>query len=117
DYAAALRRAEAAVRLAPGDGNDLNTLGVAQYRASRYAEALVTLTKSEKLNTSKDGPRPSDVAFLAMAQHQLGQKDEARSTLARLRELMKRPAWEKNADAQGFLREAEELIAGKAGDK
>jgi serine/threonine protein kinase len=49
-YALGLRQAEAAVRLAPGNGKMLNTLGVAQYRAGRYAEALATLTQSAKLN-------------------------------------------------------------------
>jgi Flp pilus assembly protein TadD len=113
----ALRRAEAAVRLAPADGNSLNTLGVAQYRTGKLAEALGTLAQSEKLNTSKQGPNPADLAFLAMTQHQLGKKEEAQATLARLREVMKQPAWEKNAEAQGFLHEAEELIEGKATDK
>jgi hypothetical protein len=40
----------------------------------------------------------------------LGQKDEARTTLARLRELVKAPEWASNEDAQAFLREAGELI-------
>jgi WD40 repeat protein/tRNA A-37 threonylcarbamoyl transferase component Bud32 len=112
-YALALRRAEAGVRLAPQDGNILNTLGVAQYRTSRYAEALATLTQAEKLNATKDGPNPSDLAFLAMAQHQLGKKAEANATLGRLREAMKQRLWAKDAEAQDFLREAEELIEGK----
>ena len=47
-----------------------------------------------------------------MTQHQLGKKDEAKATLARLREIMKQPAWLKNAEAQGFLGEAETLING-----
>ena len=52
-----------------------------------------------------------------MAHQQLGHKEQAQATLARLREVMKQPAWEKNADAQDFLREAEGLIEGKAGEK
>jgi Flp pilus assembly protein TadD len=116
-YALALCRAEAAVRAAPGDGNILNTLGVAQYRAGRFAEALVTLTKSDKLNATKDGPHRADLAFLAMAQHRLGKKDEAKATLGRLREVMKERAQANDAEAQGFLREAEELIEEKPAAK
>jgi WD40 repeat protein/tRNA A-37 threonylcarbamoyl transferase component Bud32/Flp pilus assembly protein TadD len=113
---AALRRAEAAARLAPGDGSILNTLGVTQYRLGDYAKALETLERSEKLNAAKNPP-VTDLAFLAMAHHQLGHKEQARATLTRLREVMKQPAWAKNAEAQGFLREAEELIDGKPADK
>jgi hypothetical protein len=116
-YALALRQAQAAVRMAPGDGFILNTLGVAQYRTRRYAEALATLLQSEKLNARESGtPPPADLAFLAMAQHQLGKKDEAKVTLGQLREVMKQPAWAKNAEAQGFLHEAEGLIGGEAAD-
>src|SRR5262249_6958164 len=38
-YQSALRQAGAACRLKPGNGLFLNTLGVAQYRVARYAEA------------------------------------------------------------------------------
>src|SRR5262249_58295321 len=55
EYARALEQAEEAVRGAPENGYILNTLGVAQYRAGRYADALATLTKSEKMNATKDG--------------------------------------------------------------
>jgi Flp pilus assembly protein TadD len=83
-YARALRQAEAAVRQAPENGFFLNTLGVAQYRAGRYADALATLTKSQKLNATTGGSIPADLAFLAMAQHHLGKKDEANTALGRL---------------------------------
>jgi Tol biopolymer transport system component len=116
-YARALSHAEAAVRLVPEDRNALNTLGVAQYRAGHYTDALVTLTKSEKLDVTKDGVQPSDLAFLAMTQHQLGKKGEAKATLGRLREVMKLPRWAQNAEGVSFLREAEQLIEGKADDK
>jgi WD40 repeat protein/serine/threonine protein kinase len=57
--------------------------------------------------------RPQNLAFLAMAQHQLGFPEQARTTLARSQEALKRPQWARNAEAQGFLREAEALIEGK----
>ncbi|HTU93820.1 MAG TPA: protein kinase [Gemmataceae bacterium] len=117
EYVRALREAEAAAHLAPRDGNFLNTLGVAQYRAGRYADALATLTKSAKLNAAKANTLPTDLAFLAMAQHKLGKKDEAKTTLDRLRQVMKQPNWEQSGEAVGFLREAEELIEGKTAGK
>jgi WD40 repeat protein len=115
-YARALRQAETAVRLAPEKGANLNTLGVTQYRVGRYADALVTLTKSEKLNATKEGSIPADLAFLAMTQHKLGKKDQAKATLDRLREVMKQPRRGRDTEARSFLREAEELIEGKAGN-
>jgi hypothetical protein len=116
-YARALRQAEAAVNLAPKNGNILNTLGVAQYRVGRYANALDTLTKSEKLNATKGGSLPADIAFLAMTQHQFGKKNEAKATLGRLRAAMKQPHWGNDIEAAVFLREAEELIEGKVAGK
>jgi tetratricopeptide (TPR) repeat protein len=116
-YTAALRRAVAAVRLAPGNGEILNTLGVAQYRAGRYADALTTLTKSEKLNATEEFLHHLDLAFQAMARHRLGQGAEAKATLARLPKVKDRPGWAPPAGAREFLREAEELIEGKAVDK
>jgi tetratricopeptide (TPR) repeat protein len=116
-YTAALRRAEAAVRAAPGDGNILNTLGVTHYRLGEYVSALETLVQSVKLNAAQGHPYPSDLAFLAMAHQQLGHKEQAQATLARLLDMMKQPNWQTNTEAQGFLREAEELIEGRAADQ
>jgi tRNA 2-selenouridine synthase SelU len=113
DYALALRQAEAAVRLAPRDENFLTTLGISQFRAGRYAEALSTLAKSEKLSAAKRGRQARNLAFLAMAQYQLGKTDEAKATLGRLREVRKQPRWPIDvAEAAYFLREAEGLIGG-----
>jgi hypothetical protein len=82
-----------------------------------YAVALDTLTTSEQLNAEKDGPHPADLAFLAMAQRKLGKEDDAKATLGVLRKVMKQARWANDAEAQGFLREAEELIEGKPADK
>jgi Flp pilus assembly protein TadD len=112
-YARALRHAEFAVRAAHKNGHILNTLGVAQYRVGRYTDALATLTKSEKLNATKEGSLPVDLAFLAMTQHQLGKKDEAKETLGRLREIMKDQRWMQDIESVRFLREAEQLIVGE----
>jgi predicted NACHT family NTPase len=116
-YLQALSQAEAAVRLLPEVGIIVNTLGVAQYRMGRYPEAQATLTRSEKLNATKDGSHAADLAFLAMTQHQLGKKDEAKATLARLRKVMEQTRWADDPEAVSFLCEAEELIEGSEENK
>jgi hypothetical protein len=125
-YVLALRRAEDAVRQSRAFiESDYSTLGIAQYRVGRYADTLTTLIKAEKINATKKGSRPVrldffqqvNLAFLAMTQYRLGQENEAKATLARLREIMKQPRGSKDAAAVGFLREAEELIEGKAAGK
>ena len=115
-YARALRQAEAAVQTDRDNGRNVNTLGVAHYRLGAYAKAVETLKQSEKLNTTEGGSQPSDLAFQAMAQHQLGHKEQAQAMLARLREVMKQKNWAQNTEAQGFLGEAEALIEGKPAD-
>jgi WD40 repeat protein len=103
----ALRLAEAACQTVPEDGLHQSALGVAQYRAGRYHDAVTTLTRSNQLNsTSPGGSFPADLAFLALAQHRLGQTAKARTALGRLRETMKNLRWARNQDAQAFLREA-----------
>ena len=93
--------------MAPDNLNILNTLGVAYYRVGKYKKAIDTLGRCDKLRTESI---PDDLAFLAMAQHQLGQKEQARATLERLRQIMKNWPWTTNGEAQGFLRETEELL-------
>ena len=56
--------------------DDLNTLGAALYRAGRFDEAIRRLEESIRLPGGES--RPEDWAFLAMAHHRLGHRDEAR---------------------------------------
>ena len=110
-YRSALMQAQTACRLAPHNRSYVATLGITQYRLGKFqkeqhAHALATLTKC-------DPSDPATLAFLAMTQHQLGQKEEARATIARLREVMHKPEWAKNEEAQAFLREAKVLIESK----
>jgi WD40 repeat protein/serine/threonine protein kinase/ribosomal protein S27E len=107
----ALAQMNAACERAPDNIEYRIALGVAHYRLGKfqkdqYQNALATLTKC-------DQKQPTTLAFVAMTQHQLGQKDQARTTLARLRETMKAPQLASNAEAAAFLREAAELIDGK----
>jgi eukaryotic-like serine/threonine-protein kinase len=111
-YRKALRFSEEACQLEPENGNLLNTLGVAYYRVGNYEKALDVLSRSDKINALRyKGSRPSDLAFLAMAHQQLGHGKEAQAELERLRERMKDLRWAQDAQSQGFLREAEELLA------
>jgi WD40 repeat protein len=113
-YERALRQAEAACRLTPNHAVHLNTLGVAYFRVGKYQEALKALAGSNKLRKESD---PSNLAFLAMAQHRLGQKEQARATLERLRGVIKQPPWAKDAEAQGFVRQAEEVLNTNPADR
>jgi WD40 repeat protein/serine/threonine protein kinase len=112
-YRQALRQAEEACRLAPENGAAVKTLGVAQYRLGQYPAAVETLTRSLTLNVTANGPHPARLQWLARAQHQLGRKEEAQATLARLREALAKPQWTYWASSPeyvAFQREAEALL-------
>jgi WD40 repeat protein/serine/threonine protein kinase len=109
-YRLALRQAEAACQQSPEYGVFLSTLGVAQYRAGQYKDAVATLTHADELNSvAFQGSIPVDLAFLATAHHRLGQTEKLRAALSRLREAMKKPQWAHDQESRGFLREAEAL--------
>ena len=112
-YALALRQPRAAAQTDPGNGFYLKTLGVAHYRVGRYAKALEALTQSDKLSARRGGPFPATLAFLAMAHHQLGHKEQAQMMFGRLRETMRQPWWANDPERHGFVREVEELLQGK----
>ncbi len=95
----------------PDSGACLNTLGVAQYRVGEFQAALETLTRSKELNgKDHDGESPTDVAFLAMTLHQLGETDKAHERLLQLRKIMQQPKWSDDQELMGFVEEAEALI-------
>ena len=120
EYRYALRLAREAVRVSPGTGIILNTLGVAQYRVDQFAEAVDTLTESDRINSQEprisrlQGSLPADLAFLAMAYHKLGEKQKALDFLRRLQRAVERPGRVLDGESHAFLREAETLIFGKA---
>jgi Flp pilus assembly protein TadD len=110
--ARALQQAREACRIEPDNGDYVNTLGVALYRNERYQAALETLTRSDKLDAVVyKGSIAQDLAFWAMAQHQLGQGEAAQQTLERCRQAVKADRAAGNlAEAHAFLKEAETVL-------
>jgi WD40 repeat protein/Flp pilus assembly protein TadD len=116
DPVLAARLAAFAVALSPGEQASLNTLGVALYRAGRFAQAIETLGKSLKAGKGRfDG---FDLLFLAMAHHRLGHGalaracyDQAVDWLGRQKSLSEQDAKE----LAGFRAEATSVLAGPPG--
>ncbi len=73
----ALPLAQRAVRLAPGNGMYLNTLGVIYYRLGECDKAAATLRDSLKASAGKTDA--FDLFFLAMTYHHLGDPKQART--------------------------------------
>lgn len=96
-----VRLAEVGLKGAPetGKANYLNTLGAALFRAGRFDDAIRRLDEAVRLRVGVS--EPSDWAFLAMAHHRLGHRDEARRWLDRLRN------HQPSADPNGFWNELE----------
>jgi WD40 repeat protein len=113
-YQRALRQAERACELRPGNVFILNTLGVTCYRAGAYARAVETMEKCLALRPEKDRALTyADLAFLAMAHHQLGNAGQARAYLTKLRALAGQThMFRDEADFRAFLAEVEKLIKG-----
>src|SRR5262249_38872400 len=76
DPAIAARLAAFALAVSPGEQGILNTLGVARYRAGRFARAIEALEQS--LEAGKGRLDGFDLFVLAMAHHQLGHGAQAR---------------------------------------
>jgi tetratricopeptide (TPR) repeat protein len=117
DMVLAARLAAFAVALSPGEQMSLNTLGVALYRAGKFAEAIEPLEKSLKAGKGQfDG---FDLFFLSMAHHRLGQGAEARACFDRAMHWLRD---QKNLPEQfarelaDFRAEAESVLAGISGE-
>jgi serine/threonine protein kinase/WD40 repeat protein/Flp pilus assembly protein TadD len=113
----AARMAAFAVALAPGDQTSLNTLGVAQYRASRFASAIETLQRS--LAAGHGQFDAFDLFFLAMAHHRLGHRAEARPCFDRaVRWVSEQKALNPRhaSELAAFRAEAESVLTGRAGE-
>ena len=107
-----MRWAQRASVLDPKSLAIANTLGVAQYRAGAFADALATLRHADSRNAKrKVYARSNDLAFIAMALHRLGKTQEARAALAQLQSRMKNTKDADDAGARACAAEAERLLA------
>jgi len=114
-YEQALAWARRAIDSAPNNGAIMNTLGVAEYRAGDFAAAVETLNASAELNARSTGAfATADLAFLAMAHHQLSNDEEAGRHLEQLRYSLELNRWKKDAESQAFLVEAEQVTSALA---
>jgi tetratricopeptide (TPR) repeat protein len=117
DPVLAARLAAFAVALAPGKQLSLNTLGVALYRAGKFAEAITTLEKS--LDAGKGQFDAFDLFFMAMAHYRLGHGSEARACYDRaVRWLQGQRALspDHSKELADFRAETEAVLAGQPGE-
>lgn len=124
----ALRRARAACELDPRNAHLQCTLGLAQYRAERYEEAIATLQLAQQTNR-QGRPERSDFDFapaqasvlraaLAMALFRHGEETEAAAELEELRaDVASDVGLQENAVLASMLEEAEALIGVPAQDE
>jgi hypothetical protein len=99
-----------AARLAPLRGAFHIAVAVADYRLGRYAEALATLERLERLHPGI----PAAAAVAALAHQRLGQPELARVCLSRAKAVAAEPRWADRADAddiRALIREADALLA------
>jgi WD40 repeat protein len=115
DREAPIRLAEDALaRWSAGERSDvLNTLGAALYRAGRFEEAIRRLKESSQTQSGERVPR--GYAFLALAHHRLGHRDESKRWLDKLRDYQSHQVtnytWD-DLEIDILRREAESLILG-----
>jgi hypothetical protein len=106
-YRFALLQAEHAYRLAPDRQECRVGKGGALYRAGRYREAIEILAQLYVNGKSS----PTALAFLAMTHQRLGQHEQARANLSRLRDFVDQPGGTKDAGENlGLVHEAETLV-------
>jgi WD40 repeat protein/serine/threonine protein kinase len=113
-YRSALLKIEKAKELNPNDPLFPTILGVAQYRAGSYEDALKTLAQSEKARKGS-AHEVAQAAFTAMAFHKLNRHEEAKTSLDHLRDLCKDKQVAEIKEAQALLAEAERLLSGENG--
>jgi tetratricopeptide (TPR) repeat protein len=128
DLDRALALARRSDELSPWDAVCQSTLGVALYRAGRYADSITSLERS--LRAGRGEPDPCDFYFLAMAHHRLRHAVLARVSFdAAVRWMQDHPdPYERSAGEQSavgarrpgqlaaFRAEAAAVLAGSADD-
>ncbi len=106
DASVAVELAKKGIELDPKNVLLPNTLGVAHYRAGSWQDAIGWMQKSMELRQGGDS---FDWFFLAMAEEQLGHKDEARKWHGKAVEWMDKNR-AKNDQLVRFRAEAEQLL-------
>jgi len=106
DPARAVELGKKAVAAVPQEGGCWNTLGVAQYRAGEWKEAIKALEKSMTLRKGGDS---IDWFFLAMSHWQLGDRHQARQWYTKAVDGMNK-AKSRDPELLSFRAEAEALI-------
>ena len=113
----ALALARRAVELLPLNTGTRTTLGLTLCRARRYAEAVVILEREPA--ASRNEYEAIKLFFLAMAQHHLGRRHQARDCLDRAVQFMKGanglPPY-LSIEIAAFRAEAEAVLAGPGGE-
>jgi hypothetical protein len=108
-YRMALSAMEAVRRMGPDDVDILVTLAAAHYRLGQYRQGVSFLIRAAE---RKEG-HPACLAFLAMAQHRLGQTTASQVTLARLRKAAETMSIEDD-ESRALMREAEDTLRAPA---
>jgi tetratricopeptide (TPR) repeat protein len=117
-YARALAQAERLCQFKPEDPYIMQLMGMAQYRAGKYKEAIAALDRIEQLHALERVEENDRAfltvlryAFLAMAKHRAGQTADARATFKLLQEAVKTPIPPgQDRIAAGVVREAQSLV-------
>jgi WD40 repeat protein/serine/threonine protein kinase len=117
-YARALAQAERLCQFKPEDPYVMQLMGMAQYRAGKYKEAVAALDRIEQLHALERVGQNDRAfmtvlryAFLAMAQHQAGRSANARETSKLLQDAVKlRITPGQDRIAASVVREAQSLV-------
>jgi Flp pilus assembly protein TadD len=107
-YRFALLQAEHACRQASDQQEYRIGLGAAFYRDGCYRNAIETLKRADRPDQSSSAA----LAFLAMAHHRLGEREQARAAVSRLRELLQKTDPAQREVARAFLPEVEAIEPG-----
>jgi WD40 repeat protein/serine/threonine protein kinase/tetratricopeptide (TPR) repeat protein len=107
DYESALDRATTSNQLHPNEKGYLSTLGVTQYRVGAFEKAISSLKASNDIYYE---PQAENVAFIAMAEFQLGRIEAAKTARRDLERMVANGR--SGANYQRLLREANTLIDG-----
>ncbi|MGI8981420.1 MAG: tetratricopeptide repeat protein [Pirellulaceae bacterium] len=122
DYGPAIALAQRGVELNKDNPEAIRSLGAILYRGGKFDEAAQQLAPlaaaAEKSSPEAKTSSAYPLFFLAMAQHQLGKKDEARATLQKAAELAKTelsddknpPPWNRKLTLELLQKEAAGLL-------